>query len=192
MKCKKYKDFRFQSPIAAEDKISSFKENGFSLIEIIIALGIVTTGIISIVSMFNDGLRNELISQKKLTAVYLAQEAIEVVRWQRDTNWKKGDPWDNNISTGEIIVGLINEDDITDGWEVVGSTASRKKIYYHTNDYYVQSKSALPGLEEISFKRWLTVSNACGVGYCLEITANVSHPDLSQDIQISTRIYDWM
>ncbi len=174
-------------------------DNGFSLIEILVAIGIVSVGIIAIVSLFNTNLKDEIRSKNKLTAIYLAQEAIEVVRQQRDNNWKSGVAWDTGfVIGGDSIVGLNDTGDVTDGWEIKeasGGNQWRKKVYYDTaNSYYVQSKAAITGLRETNFERWITVTNnaACPAPHCLEITANVSHPSFSSNIQVSTRIYDWM
>ena len=166
--------------------------NGFSLIEIIVAIGIVSVGIISIISLFSVSLKDEVRSKNKVVAVYLAQEALEVVRWQRDTNWKNRVVWGSGISTGNRMVSLIDEDDITSGWEIAVSNPPRRKIYYHAaNNYYAQSKNAPLGLEETKFERWLTIASDCGAD-CLTATVYVSHPNLSQDVQMSTRLYDWM
>ena len=183
-------------------------DRGFSLIEILVSIGIVSVGIIAIVSLFNVNLRDEIRSKNKLTAIYLAQEALEVVRQQRDSNWKVSVDWDDELdkllTNHEGIIGLeVNVNDIRDGWEVskvTGLPAAQKKqkmkVYENiTESYYAQSYntdlSALPAnWNDTGFERWLTINNDCGAD-CLTVTAFVSHPGFSPDIQASTRIYDW-
>ena len=165
-------------------------DNGFSLIEILVSIGIVSVGIIAIVSLFNTNLRDEIRSKNKLTAIYLAQEAVEVVRQQRDSNWKNSVAWDTYLSTGNKITGFVNENDITDGWEIAVKNNPREKIYIN-NGSYIQSRNAPLVFEETNFERWVTINSDCGAG-CLTVTAFVSHPNFSPDIQVSARIYDWM
>lgn len=172
-------------------------DNGFSLIEILVAIGIMSVGIIAIVSLFSANLKDEIRDKNKLTAIYLAQEALEVVRWQRDSNWKAGAAWGTDFVIGNnSIIGLTDKDDITDGWEIIVSNAQREKVYSVSDAfdnflYYSQLKSAIPdNWNETNFKRWLTINNDCGAD-CLTVTAFVSHPNFSPDIQVSTRIYDW-
>ncbi len=201
-KQKNYKCSKLQVPY--------FKKNGFSLIEILVAIGIVSTGIITIVSLFSANLKDEIRNKNKLTAIYLAQEALEVVRWQRDTNWKTvpSVDWDAEIDellpNHDGIIGLeADVNDITDGWEiskVTGLPANQKKqklkVYENiAENYYAQSYntdlSALPASwNDTGFERWITIGDDCGVG-CLTVTAFVSHSGFSPDIQVSTRIYDW-
>ena len=178
-------------------------EKGFSLVEILVAIGITSVGIISIVSLFNINLRDEIRSKDKLTAVYLAQEAIEAVRWQRDTNWKNtAVDWDDKLKdllpNHCGITGLVNSN-VAQGWEIVkiigSSDQYKKKVYYNENDnYYAQSNtdlSSVNGWRDTGFKRWITINQDCGTD-CLTVTAYVSHPNFSPDIQVSTRIYNWM
>ena len=181
-------------------------KDGFSLIEIIVAIGIVSVGIISIISLFSVSLKNEIRSKNKVIAVYLAQEALEVVRWQRDTNWKNSVAWDRNFdniqSTGnDGISGLVDIDDVTQSREIkkvtgVGNQHKKKVCYKTAGDYYAQRDGAtdlcsVAGWENTGFTRWLPIASDCGID-CLTVTAYVSHPNLSQDVQMSTRLYDWM
>jgi len=60
---------------------------GFTLLEVIIAIFIVTVGIISTLLLITRTLAQTSISFSQLTAAYLTQEGIEIVRNIRDTNW---------------------------------------------------------------------------------------------------------
>ncbi|MBU4274232.1 prepilin-type N-terminal cleavage/methylation domain-containing protein [Patescibacteria group bacterium] len=78
----------------------SFKKNkGFTMLEMIIATFILVVGIISVYSSFARITIATSIVSSKLTAAYLAQEGIEIIRNIRDTNWLKGFNQDNGLST---------------------------------------------------------------------------------------------
>jgi prepilin-type N-terminal cleavage/methylation domain-containing protein len=74
------------------------KSGGFSLLEVLIAIFVLVIGVVGTYTAFGGMLASSSTTKQKLTAAYLAQEGIEIVRNVRDTNW------------------LQNESGGTDGW----------------------------------------------------------------------------
>ena len=79
---------------------------GFTLVEVLVALFILSTGIVTGLAAVNQGLAATQIAKSKLIAANLAQEGIELVRNIRDTNWlEQRDnpelPWDDGLSIGD-------------------------------------------------------------------------------------------
>lgn len=84
------------------------RQKAFTLIEVVIALFLVIMGIASAFTLIQQVISFASISSSKLTAAYLCQEGIEIVRNIRDTNWLEGgtNPWDEGLtgcSTGCIV-----------------------------------------------------------------------------------------
>jgi len=82
-------------------------KNGFTLIETIIAVFILIIGILGSYTVFYDIYSKSGGLSHKLTAAYLSQEGIEVIRNMRDNNWVKNNSnWlskiaeSNNCSNG--------------------------------------------------------------------------------------------
>ena len=75
-------------------------KRGFTMIEVIIAISVIIVGVTAAFSLINKGLSLTIDFSDKLTAVYLAQEGIEIVRNIRDTNWTKNPPVDWNVGLG--------------------------------------------------------------------------------------------
>lgn len=73
---------------------------GFTLIEIIVATFLLTVGTIGGFSLIQKTISFTSISSSQLTAFYLAQEGIEIIRNIRDTNYLEGSAWDDGISSG--------------------------------------------------------------------------------------------
>lgn len=73
---------------------------GQSLIEAIVALGIISTAISSALSLAVSSLSAEKDSGAAVTAGNLAREGIEVVRMIRDSNWLAGNAWDAGLTSG--------------------------------------------------------------------------------------------
>ncbi len=73
-------------------------KKSFSLIETIVAISILTIGILGISFLISSQIASVLFSENKLIAAYLAQEGIEIVRNIRDESWLNGKDWDSNIN----------------------------------------------------------------------------------------------
>jgi prepilin-type N-terminal cleavage/methylation domain-containing protein len=82
------------------NKIFCSNYKGFTLIEVVVAVFILTIGVLAIFNVVQNITVYSRVSSSKLTAVYLAQEGIELVRNQRDSNWLAGDSWDLNLPEG--------------------------------------------------------------------------------------------
>lgn len=80
-------------------------KNGFTLVEALIAISILIIGILSGFILVTRALYNVSVIQDRLTASFLAQEGIELVRNIRDTNFikrLKGEEvlWKNGLADG--------------------------------------------------------------------------------------------
>lgn len=86
-------------------------KNGFSLLEIIVAIFVISMGMIGVSSLLIQNIQTQYINKNTLIASQLAQEGLELVRNIRDNNWLAGDDWNNGIGEGNYIVdytGYIN------------------------------------------------------------------------------------
>ena len=184
-------------------KQGNFKENGFSLMEIIFAIGIITVGLVSILSLFIYNIKAGINNKNKLVAIYLANESIEIVRQERDNNWFINNDWVYEIAVGNPIVSLVDVNDIRKGWEIKGSSLDRRKVFLD-NNLFVQSKNPpLASWEETGFERYLAITLGDGNSGdlvatgcfdstdCVEITSRVSFNG-TQIVEITTYLYnDW-
>lgn len=163
-------------------------QNGFSLIEVVFSMGIITVGIISLLSLFSYNVRSEANSKNKLIAVYLSEESIEVVRQIRDSNWFSGNDWMDGITLGNAVISVYDQNDLRKGWETkaMGGGGNKKKIYL-SNGSYVQFDGAIPaGWTYTGFNRQLRidengnpapVAECFGILDCVKITSSVYFKD---------------
>jgi prepilin-type N-terminal cleavage/methylation domain-containing protein len=71
---------------------------GFSIIEVLVALVIISIGMLAISSLVIQNLQVESVNKNYIIASMLAQEGLELVRNLRDKNWMTtGASWDDNI-----------------------------------------------------------------------------------------------
>lgn len=182
-------------------KQKKIRENGFSLMEIIFAIGIITVGLVSILSLFIYNIKVGINNKNKLVAIYLANESIEVVRQQRDNNWFINNDWMFGIDEGNRIICLTDENDIRKGWEIKEDNMSRRKIFLD-NDLFVQSRNPpLASWEKTGFERYITITYGDGNSGdlvatgcfdstdCVEITSHVSFNG-TQIVEITTYLYN--
>lgn len=95
--------------------LTSMNSNGFALMEVIVALFMITTGIIGSYILISSSISSTTYASHRFTAAYLAQEGVELVRNIRDTNWLQGTPttWDAGLTdcvgscTGAVSEGCI-------------------------------------------------------------------------------------
>lgn len=88
--------------------MKKFSQKGFSLLGVIVAVFIIATGIIAILTLMKYSLSGSISSKNKLTAAFLAQEGVEIVRYIRESqpDWFA---WYESISNGEYRVQYNND-----------------------------------------------------------------------------------
>lgn len=82
------------------NQIRNAKEAGFTLVETLVALVILTMALIPILAVSSSATRLSEVIKDDLVASGLTQEGIEVVRAIRDTNWFNGRPFDSGLGSG--------------------------------------------------------------------------------------------
>ena len=176
-------------------------KNGFSLLEIIFAISIITVGIVSILTLFNYNLKAEINNKNKLVAIYLAQESIEIVRQNRDNTWFGGAAGflgKTEFSDGEVIVFPDQQDDIRKGWKVeTPGDVSYRKVYIN-NGYYLQKNDTAPAnWEKTGFERYLKIANSsdgsaangCDINSCARIISHVLFNG-TEIVTVTAYLYD--
>lgn len=92
---------------------------GFTLIEVIVAVFILTVGVGGSFALIEQMLVGTSVAESRLIASYLAQEGIEIVRNIRDTNWLEkrelsGTEWNQDLDNCAGPVGCCEGDYTTD------------------------------------------------------------------------------
>jgi len=74
------------------------QNHGFSLVETLVAVGILAVAVIGALSAASSGISSSIFSKDQVIAFYLAQEAVEEIRNIRDENALNGQPWLTGIT----------------------------------------------------------------------------------------------
>lgn len=80
-------------------------QKGFTLVEILAVIFVIAVGITGVFSLIQTTISSSRLISQQLTATYLAQEGVELVRAVRDTNWLEDrfedTAWDEDLNQGE-------------------------------------------------------------------------------------------
>jgi len=86
---------------------------GFTLLEVIAAIFILTVGIGSAFALISQTLSAASLVKERLIASYLVQEGIEIVRNIRDTNWLQSrtatSTWDDGLPNGNWQADYLSQ-----------------------------------------------------------------------------------
>ncbi|MDZ4230056.1 MAG: hypothetical protein U1C53_02865 [Candidatus Veblenbacteria bacterium] len=149
---------------------------GFGLVEAVVAVGVLITGIVAVVSLAQSNLSASKGVESRLVAVNLAREGVEAVRSLRDGNWLKGrtgasgsaNAWDTGFNssgdaTGTAIAILdVNTLSWTIDFTPTGFSDSRTRMRRHpTRGLYRQSLDNPVGETTTQFSRLITVYAIC-------------------------------
>jgi type II secretory pathway pseudopilin PulG len=171
--------------------------SAFTLIEALVAISILIIGIISSFSLINHALYNANVIEDRLTAVYLAQEGLELVREIRDSNYVKwlndvsNVKWNDNLTPGESIISFGDKklNPITNN--------SIPYLYYH-EDKGIYDYDSSGGAKLTSFKRIITITEGgkadSGDLYELIVTVKMQWQTrgINYSFEIEDHLFNWL
>lgn len=164
------------------------KGEGFSIIEVVVAIGIVSATFMAMMILFANNLRMEIYNRNRIVAAYLAQEGIEIVKQKRDSNWFSGLNWRDGLQEGSnLFFSMKDQNDPAKGW-IISSSDGAKKIYL-SNGAYVQSKNNKPSSwVETGFTR--TVKIEYLDDNSLRLTINVGYNEGTSSVKMTSYLYN--
>jgi len=144
--------------------ITKFKSGtGFTLIEVIIALSVIVTGVSAGLTLTTFNLNTVVASDMRLLAANFAREGIEVIRHVRDSNWLANNPWDKGITDLGDYRLTVDFNNLTNAWSLSAqnfdiTNCNNCKLYLDQLDG-VYSHNSLKTLT--NFKREIILQQIC-------------------------------
>jgi prepilin-type N-terminal cleavage/methylation domain-containing protein len=130
-------------------------QGGFTLLETLIAISILTIGAVSVFTVISNTLSVNKVNTSRLTAAYLAQEGLEIVRNIRDGNWLEGrtvaTDWNEGLTN--CSSGCIVDYTYTSQEDPLLVSFNNQKLNIDSNGFYSYS----PGTET-NFTRKITIT----------------------------------
>ena len=165
-------------------------KNGFSLIDVVMAVSVITVGLIGVMSLIVQNVQASRVNKDFLVASMLAQEGIELVRNIRDTNWlKMGTDWDDGFydGTGNPYTFIIDKDGLLD--DTVNLIDNAVLLLDDANNFYAHS-----GDRNTNFKRLITIEQPTVNPDYLIIKALVqweSSIGSTREYEVVSYLYNW-
>lgn len=158
-------------------KILHKQKSGFTLLEVLIAIFILTLGLVTVLGLMSYNIKQGSGTMNEVIAGNLAREGIEVVRNIRDTNLKKGDGWNDGLSDTGANEMNVNYDS--------NALENLDDELYLSGNKYIHDSMGSPTI----FKRYIQIDdeNLDTEGY-IEIQSIVKWG--SEKITLTDHLYD--
>lgn len=171
---------------------ASYK-NGFTLVETLVAISILVMVIVGPMTIAQKGIQNAYFANDRVTAVFLAQEAIEGVRELRDevaleaykggtvptANWLPSDDCDGSPKSCAFLKGN------TTPFQPCGSTNDHCVLQTDSNGVYSHT-SGTPS----PFTRTVTIGGAISGGVPVEVSVAWENKGVPHEVKLQTWIYN--
>lgn len=162
-------------------------KKGFSLMEILVVLFIVSTTLLGVVSLIIQNIQVQSINKNNLVASSLAQEGIEIVRQVRDINWQNGWSFNTFLNDGSYRVDYRLPVVIP-----IGGVSDTK--LYLKDGMYVSDNGSDSGLTPTIYSRQIVISRLVSYsGRPLQVRSIVSWTDHNRPYryELQTLLFDW-
>ena len=161
---------------------------GFSLLETIVVLFIISVGLIGIVNLTISSLKAQTLNRNTLIAYQLAQEGLELIRNVRDTNHLSGNAWDDDI-TGSPSGTKYRVDFASWPAGISDISEATLQLASSTNaGFYLHDSSSPNSL----FSRMITITTALGAASStVESLVQWTEQGQLREYRLQTILYDW-
>lgn len=129
---------------------------GQGLLETIVALGILTSGIFAVMSLVIGNLTTERAGTMRVQALNLAREGLEAVKNIRDSNWVAGDTtWNGIIDSDQTAQLTFGRNDGTITLDFTPNSIDEASVY-QSDGVYLQGSEAVGGVKT-PFSRLISI-----------------------------------
>lgn len=161
---------------------------GFSIIEVMVAIYIITMGLMGVFSLVSQNIRVQQINKNNLVASQLAQEGLELVRNIRDENWiTVGSEWNEDLSASTFAIDYRGRNDKDDNADDIDDAEARLYIN-STTDFYTHLSS---GNTATSFYRLITINSVTADSINVVCLVQWAASGQEVDYKAETMLYNW-
>lgn len=155
----------------------------FTLIEVVVATFVITLGALGAFSLIQRITAFYPIISSQLTATYLAQEGIEIVRNIRDTNWLEqrtnpGVLWDSDIPAGNRAADYKSGN--------LNLAYTGQFLNLDGNNFYSYSAGT-----PTKFKRKITISKPAANEMVVSVQVTWAERGRTHQVTAETELHNW-
>lgn len=175
------------------------KCRGFTIIEVTVAIFIITAGTVGVLSLISQTVGSATISSQRLTAAYLAQEGIEIVRDIRDSNWLEQrwseeeilQPfWDDGLGEGDWEGDYTNTQSLTYQCSPIPFTCPSRGLPLHplliNGGFYNYTSGT-----STKFFRRITIFDKTADMFKVSISVGWEEKGRMHEIEVQENLYNW-
>jgi len=177
------------------------KKRGFTLIETLVAISVLLIAVVGPLTLATRSLFSALVARDQLTASYLAQDAVEYIRYKRDNNFLAGEPWLNGDLSDCVAPKMCRveteRNQIKDCDEDSGGVCKNLTYDEKEDTYGYRSVSTEEG-EEVrptTFNRTVTLYPAVdnpNNEYIIDVTVSWHTGSFENSFTTKEHIYNWL
>lgn len=170
-------------------------KNGFTLIELVFAIFILAVVVIGVYNSFSTIVIVTTGYSSRLTASYLTEEGIEIIRNMRDNNWLNGRSWTTGLSDANTNCLSGCEADYKTGTLpsliLVPWTSNGNYLNIQENNFY--SYGNVGGFSPTKFKRKIIITPDIINPNVLKVSVLVIWQEKDEDFDMKAEeyLYNW-
>lgn len=164
---------------------------GFTLIETLMAIFILSVALTGPLTIASKGLQTVLIAKDQTTAYYLAQDAMEYVRFKRDSNTLEGKAWLDGF-VGCTTTDGCTVDSVANVVSACTSSGCPVLNYQESKSWFTYGSGG--GIVPSAFTRKVTFTTVSGNADEMTVTVAVSWKDigvLTRTVVVRENIFKW-
>ena len=163
------------------------KDRGFTILETTVAIFILVVALVAAISAFYGIMIATSSISSRLTAAYLAQEGIEIIRNIRDTNWLSDSDWESDFADCESQNGC-QVDYTTGTGEIIPQPYTDSCLKIDLNNFYSYS-----GETPTKFKRKITITHPEEQSHILNVSVLVEWEEKGEqyNFTVEEQLYNW-
>jgi Tfp pilus assembly protein PilV len=160
---------------------------GFSLMEVIVIIFIITMGLIGVASLVIQNIQVKDFNCDVLVASQLAQEGLELVRSVRDSNWLASEWFGNGLVAegGTSIITIYFDGSYIVVNPVVNIDSDEAKLKKN-NNFFVHGTG-----DNTSYSRVIEIDNTDSTGIAISSLVQWNNRGKTHQYRADTILYDW-
>lgn len=140
-------------------------QSGQGLLETIISLGIIVSGVVGMLTLTLSNQTGSVESAERLIATHLAREGVEVVRNFRDSNWLPRGIWDENLENGTDYSVVLLFDVSANSWSLDFTPGNflhdYTRLWRQGGVYFQDDQALVAGATLTPYRRLVRLDEIC-------------------------------
>ena len=166
-----------------------YMKNSFTIIEVMMAIFVLTVAVGGSFALIQQTLVAASLNQSRLTAYYLAQEGIEIVRNIRDSNWLEKRsiptiPWDDGIADNLSVGQSQNYLTVYNEPELI---SFEDRVLNLDEDGFYSYSAGTP----TRFKREITIQKTSDDSFEVSVKVQWTERRRTHNIEVTDLLYNW-